>query len=63
MSHPDTNGIVPERFPWDGKFFDFDPTKGQDTIELLRSENAYLRGKIEVYEKFLKDKGFIKEEE
>ena len=38
-------------------------TKDQDTIELLKSENAYLRGKIEVYEKFLKDKGFIKEEE
>lgn len=31
--------------------------------EMLRTENAYLRGKIEVYEKFLKDKGFIKEEE
>lgn len=31
--------------------------------EMLRSENAYLRGKIEVYEKFLKDKGFVKEEE
>ena len=36
-------------------------TKDQDTIELLKSENAYLRGKIEVYEKFLKDKGYIKE--
>lgn len=31
--------------------------------ENLRSEIAYLRGKIEVYEKFLKDRGFIKEEE
>lgn len=31
--------------------------------EHLRSEIAYLRGKIEVYEKFLKDKGYIKEEE
>ena len=31
--------------------------------EMLRSENAYLRGKIEVYEKFLKDKCFVKEEE
>lgn len=38
-------------------------TEGQDAVELLRSENAYLRGKIEVYEKFLKDKGFIKEEQ
>ena len=33
----------------------------QDTINLLRSENAYLRGKIEAYEKFLKRKGFIGE--
>jgi len=31
--------------------------------ENLRSEIAYLRGKIEVYEKFLKDKGYIKEKE
>ena len=31
--------------------------------EMLRSENAYLRGKIEVYEKFLKDKGFVKDKE
>lgn len=38
-------------------------TKDQDEIAMLRSENAYLRGKITVYEKFLKDKGFIKEEE
>ena len=37
-------------------------TKDQDEIAMLRSENAYLRGKIAVYEKFLKDKGFIKEE-
>lgn len=63
MSHPDTNGIVPEHNEWDGKCFYFEPTEDQDTIELLRSENAYLRGKIEVYEKFLKDKGYIKEEE
>ena len=50
----------------DGRVFDIytdiEPTKDQDTINWLRSENAYLRGKIEVYEKFLKDKGFIKEE-
>lgn len=30
--------------------------------ESLRSEIAYLRGKIEVYEKFLKDRGYIKDE-
>lgn len=29
----------------------------------LQSEIAFLKGKIEVYEKFLKDKGYIKEEE
>lgn len=34
-----------------------------DTVELLKSENAYLRGKIEAYEEFLKSKGYIKEEE
>lgn len=62
MSHPDTNGIVPEHNGWDGKYFYYDPTKNQDAVELLRSENAYLRGKIEVYEKFLKDRGYIKEE-
>lgn len=40
-----------------------EPTKDQDIINWLRSENAYLRGMIKVYEKFLKDKGFTKEEE
>lgn len=63
MSHPDTNGIIHEDFGWDGKCFYAEPTKDQDAINWLRSENAYLRGKIAVYEKFLKDKGFIKEEE
>ena len=51
----------------DGRIFDIsidvEPTKDQDIINWLRSENAYLRGKIAVYEKFLKDKGLIKEEE
>lgn len=46
------------------------PTEIKEAISLsktendyLKSENAYLRGKITVYEKFLKDKGFIKEGE
>lgn len=51
----------------DGRVFDIytdpEPTEDQDTITSLKSENAYLRGIIGVYEKFLKDKGFIKEEE
>lgn len=51
----------------DGRVFDtptdVKPMDEQDLINWLRSENAYLRGKIEVYEKFLKDKGYIKEEE
>lgn len=50
----------------DGRVFDIptdiEPTK-EEIINSLRSENAYLRGMITVYEKFLKDKGFIKEEE
>lgn len=55
------------QYPTDGHIFDIptniEPTKDQDTINWLRSENAYLRGMIKVYEKFLKDKGYIKEEE
>lgn len=39
------------------------PNIDQDAIEPLRYEIAYLRGKVAVYERFLKDKGFIKEEE
>ena len=38
-------------------------TKDQDEIAMLRSEIAYLKGKVSVYEEFLKDKGFIKEGE
>lgn len=37
-------------------------TKYQDIINLLRSENAYLVGKIEAYEKFFKERGYIKEQ-
>lgn len=50
----------------DGRVFDIytdpEPTEDQDIISWLRAENAYLRGKIAAYEKFLKDKGYIKEE-
>lgn len=34
-----------------------------DEVETLKSEIAYLKGKIKVYEEFLKYKGFIEEEE
>lgn len=40
-----------------------EPTKEQNTIEWLKSENAYLRGKVYAYEEFLKVKGYIKKEE
>lgn len=61
----DQDEILHENFGWEGKCFcdDTEPTKDQDIINWLRSENAYLRGQITVYEKFLKYKGFIKEEE
>lgn len=32
----------------------------KDEVEYLRSEIAYLKGKIEVYERFLRSQGFIK---
>lgn len=55
------------KFPDGRLIFDMptniEPTKDQDIINWLRSENAYLRGKIAAYEKFLKDRGYIKEEE
>ena len=38
------------------------PTIDPDELEPLRYEIAYLRGQIAVYEKFLENKGFIKEE-
>ena len=50
----------------DGRIFDIytdEPTKDQDTINWLKSENAYLKGKIAVYERFLKAKGYIKEDD
>lgn len=37
-------------------------TKDQETTNWLRSENAYLKGKIAAYENFLKGRGYIKEE-
>lgn len=54
-----------EHHGWGGKIFcdDIDSSKDQDIIDWLKSENAYLRGKIEVYEKFLKDRVYINEEE
>lgn len=72
MRHPDANEIVHEQYGWYGKCFyddnecfydDNEPNKDQDIIDWLKSENAYLRGKIEVYEKFLKDRVYINEEE
>lgn len=39
-----------------------EPVVAEDTVELLKSENAYLMGIIEAYEEFLKSKGYIKEE-
>lgn len=38
------------------------PTIDPDVLEPLRYEIAYLRGKVAVYEKILKDRGYIKEE-
>ncbi len=64
MSHPDTNEILHEHHGWDGRVFDIptiEDTTKEETINLLRNENAYLRGMIDVYEKFLKDRGYIKE--
>lgn len=40
-----------------------EPTKDQDIINWLRSENAYLRGQIKAYEKFLKRNGIIADTE
>lgn len=55
------------QYPADGRVFDLptdiEPMEEQDIINWLRSENAYLKGKIAVYEKFLKDNGYIKEKE
>lgn len=64
MSHSDTNEILSESHGRDDRcFYGVDgEVNDKDIINWLRSENAYLRGKIAVYEKFLKDKGFIKEE-
>lgn len=40
-----------------------EPTKDQDIINWLRGENAYLRGQIKAYEKFLKRNGIIADTE
>ena len=34
-------------------------TKDQDEIAMLRSENAYLRGQISAYERYLRKMGII----
>lgn len=64
---PDADEIMHEHHGWDGPLFDIptniEPTKDQDIINWLRGENAYLRGKIYAYEKFLKDKEYIKEDD
>ena len=61
MNHPDTNEILHEDTGWDGKCYD--GVDGQvtdkDTINWLRSENAYLRGQISAYEKYLRKMGII----
>ena len=59
MSGQDKDELVHEHHVF---YDDIEPTKDQDIINWLRSENAYLRGMIKAYEKFLKDKGYIKEE-
>lgn len=60
-----SNELIHEHHGWDGGLAHkkTEPTKDQDIVNWLRSENAYLRGVIDAYEKFLKDKGYIKEEE
>lgn len=63
MSHPDTNEIIHEDFRWEGKCFYDEPTKDQDIVNWLRSENAYLRGKISAYEKYLRKIGIIADTE
>lgn len=42
---------------------EIEPAVAEEIIEFLKSEVAFLKGKIEVYEKFLKSKGHIKEKE
>lgn len=59
---------LPDDFQYpDGRVFDLDaaiePTKEQDIINWLKNENAYLRGIIKAYEKLLKGKGCIEEED
>lgn len=60
MSGQDKDELLHEHHVF---YDDIEPAEDQDIISWLRSENAYLKGKIAVYEKFLKDKGYIKEEE
>lgn len=41
----------------------FELTNGQDTINSLKSENAYLKGEITAYEKYLRKMGVIADAE
>ena len=59
MSGQDKDELIHEHHVF---YDDIEPTKDQDIIVWLKSENAYLRGKIAVYENFLKNEGYIKEE-
>lgn len=47
----------------DGHIYDIptniESTNVEDIINNLKSENAYLRGLIKTYEKFLKERGYI----
>lgn len=69
----DTTQYKPSRyddFDFPQPILDLHEPAADETVSWIKSENmrlqsevAYLKGKVEVYEKFLKDRGFIKEEE
>ena len=51
--------VINEQNVFGGKCYSYEPTKDQDAVEYLKSENAYLRGIIKAYERFLKSKGYM----